>query len=81
MNDLTANLDKLHTTELGAARIRRNLDLETDDVVEWCKQKIRQADEVIRNSKNWYVHTEDGIITINAGSFTIITAHRDKGKE
>ena len=72
---LLANLDKLHTTELGAVRIRRNLNLETDGVVEWCKQKIRQADEVIREGKNLYVHTEDCIITVNAGSFTIITAH------
>lgn len=31
-NRLTDHLDKLHTTELGAMRIRRNLALDTDQV-------------------------------------------------
>ena len=33
-------LERLHTTELGALRIRRNLKLDTEDVVAWCKEKI-----------------------------------------
>ena len=36
-NELLGNLDKLHTTELGAERIKRNLSLDTADVVDWCK--------------------------------------------
>lgn len=39
-NELRNHLDKLHTTELGAVRIKRNLSLDTDHVVEWCKDKI-----------------------------------------
>jgi hypothetical protein len=35
-------VEKLHTTELGADRIRKNLCLDVDDVVDWCKQKIRR---------------------------------------
>ena len=34
-NLLLNNLDKLHTTELGAGRIKRNLNLDTNDVVAW----------------------------------------------
>lgn len=30
---LFQNINKLHTTELGAIRIKRNLSLETEDVV------------------------------------------------
>ena len=75
-NDLLANLDKIHTTELGAARIKRNLKLETEDAVNWCVQKARQADGIIRKGKNWYVYTDNSVITINAHSYTIITAHR-----
>lgn len=40
MNDsaiLVANIDKLHTTEMGVDRIRRNLKLENVDVVGFCK--------------------------------------------
>ena len=33
-NELLENLEKLHTTELGVVHIKRNLGLETDDVVE-----------------------------------------------
>lgn len=39
-NELLINSDKLHTTELGAVCIKRNLSLDTDDVVTWCKMKI-----------------------------------------
>lgn len=76
---LLTNLEQLHTTELGALRIKRNLSLDTDDVVEWCKRKTRSPDAVIKRSgKNWYVTIEGCIITINAYSYTIITAHREK---
>ncbi len=78
-NDLLHNLDKIHTTELGVERIKRNLSLETSDVVEWCKQKIALKDtEIIRNGKNWYAHIDGCIITVNAYSYTIITAHKKK---
>jgi RimJ/RimL family protein N-acetyltransferase len=39
--------NKLHTTELGAKRIRRNLCLAAnDDDVEWCKQKIENTNSI-----------------------------------
>ena len=78
-NELLLNLDKLHTTELGVGRIKKNLSLSTNDVVEWCKEKIQSADAVItRNGKNWYVSIDGAIITVNAHSYTIITAHKEK---
>lgn len=78
-NELLKSLDKLHTTELGIARVKRNLSLDTDHVVEWCKDKINSTNAVItRKGKNWYVNVDDCIITVNAYSYTIITAHREK---
>lgn len=78
-SELLENLNELHTTELGVIRIKRNLSLDTDDVVEWCKAKILSPDAVItRNGKNWYVNVDDCIITVNAHSYTIITAHKEK---
>jgi len=77
-NDLIANLDKLHTTELGIIRIKKNLSLVDADAVAWCKDKIRTANSIVRRGKNWYAHTNDAIITVNAHSFTIITAHKAK---
>lgn len=78
-NELLKNLDKLHSTELGVVRIKRNLCLDTEDVVEWCKIKINSVNAVItRNGKNWYVNVDDCIITVNAHSYTIITAHKKK---
>ncbi len=78
-NELLNNLDKLHTTELGIERIKRNLSLDTDDVVGWCKTKINSANAVIiRSGKNWYVNIDSCILTVNAYSYTIITAHREK---
>lgn len=82
MNDNTEllnNLDKLHTTELGVIRIKRNLSLDTDNVVTWCKDKINSDHAAIsRNGKNWYINVDNCIITVNAYSYTIITAHIQK---
>lgn len=75
--ELLCNLDKLHTTELGAERIKRNLSLETGDVIGWCKKKIENpAAFVERKGKNWYVTAEGCAFTVNAYSYTVITAHR-----
>jgi hypothetical protein len=78
-NDLLNNLEKIHSTELGILRIKRNLELETKDVVGWCKQKIKQTDNIYRKGKNWYVSFGNCIFTINAHSYTIITAHKNGG--
>ena len=80
-DELTKNINKLRITELGAERIKKNLGLTTGDIVSWCAIKIKHADSISRKGKNWYVQTTDGvIITINAHSYTIITAHEAKGK-
>jgi len=75
-NELLASLEKLRTTELGVLRIKQNLGLTDDDVVAWCKEKTILADKIIHKGKNWYVYAGDAVITINAHSYTIITAHK-----
>ena len=76
MNDLLENINKIHTTDLGILRIKRNLGIEIINAVNWCKKKIKKADKIIKNGKNWNVYVWDIIITINAKSYTIITAHK-----
>ena len=72
-------IEKLHTTELGVERIKKNLCLKISDVVNWCKQKVNNPDShIIRKGKNWYVTADNCIITINTHSYTIITAHKIK---
>lgn len=81
-NELLERLDKLQTTELGIVRIKRNLSLDVDDVVEWCRDKIKSDNAVItRNGKNWYINIDACIITVNAYSYTIITAHKTRRKD
>lgn len=38
---LLENTDKIHTTQMGVGRIKRNLKLDTDDVVGYCISKIK----------------------------------------
>ena len=76
MNDLIQNIDKIHTTPAGDERVRRNLSLQTGDIVTWCKDAVKRADIIIGRGKNWYVYSGGVVITINARSCTIITAHR-----
>ena len=79
-NDLIENIEKLHTTAMGRDRIRRNLSLGEDvgDVVAWCRKRILDDNAIItRRGKNWYVTIDGCIITVNAYSYTIITAHKE----
>ena len=73
---LLDNIDKNHTTELGVERIKKNLKLDTNDVVEFCKNKVLDKNCCIyKQGKNWYCEIDDIKITINSYSYTIITAH------
>ncbi|MDD4370010.1 MAG: DUF3781 domain-containing protein [Anaerostipes sp.] len=77
MKELRNHLDEVHTTELGIDRVKKNLDLDVDDVVEWCKNRIMSPEAVItRRGKNWYIDVDECILTVNAYSYTIITAHK-----
>lgn len=60
-------------------RIKRNLSLNTDDVVNWCESIIKSNQSVItREGENWYIQNKDRTITVNANIYTIITAHKIK---
>ena len=73
---LLSNIDKVHTTEMGIDRIKKNLGLDTNDVVEWCKNKVLdEGCNICRQGKNWYCEIDNIKITINAYSYTIIIAH------
>lgn len=73
---LLSNIDKLHTTEMGINRVKRNLKLDTDNIVQYCKNKILDKDSYIyKKGKNWYCEVDNIKITINSYSYTIITAH------
>ena len=73
---LLSNIDKLHTTEMGIDRIKKNLKLDINDVVEYCENKILDNNcNIYKKGKNWYCEIDNIIITINSYSYTIITAH------
>ncbi len=73
---LLLNIDKIHTTKMGVDRIKRNLKLDRDDVVEYCKDKIMNKDcYIYKQGKNWYCEVDNIKITVNSYSYTIITAH------
>lgn len=76
-NDLLQNIGKLHTTEMGADRIRKNLGLAEVDPVEFCRKIILDKNcGIYKSGKNHYCE-KDGIkITVNSHSYTIITAHK-----
>ena len=73
---LMDNIDQIHTTPMGMERIKRNLKLGDTDVVEYCKNKMRDKNCIIyRQGKNWYCEVDHIKITVNAYSYTIITSH------
>ena len=73
---LLDNISEVHTTEMGIDRIKKNLKLNTNDVVEFCKNKILDKNcNIYEQGKNWYCEIDNIKITINSYSYTIITAH------
>lgn len=73
---LLSNIDKVHTTKMGIDRIRRNLRLNTNDVIEYCKNKVIDKNcNIYKQGKNWYCEIDNIKISINSYSYTIITAH------
>lgn len=79
MNDsqiLIDNLAKVHTTKMGIDRIKKNLKINEEDVIEFCKNKIIDKNcNIYKKGKNFYCKIDNIIITINLHSYTIITAH------
>lgn len=74
--NLLDNIDKIHTTELGTKRIGKNLNVAEKDAVRYCTDKICAKNcRIYRLGKNWYCEADDVRITVNAYSYTIITAH------
>ena len=76
---LIDNIDKIHTTKMGIDRIKRNLKLNNDDVVGYCESLIMNKNcHIYRQGKNWYCEIDNVRLTVNAYSYTIITAHTMK---
>ena len=73
---LLDHIDQLHMTDMGISRIEKNLKLDTDDVVLYCKNKVLdQKCNIYKQGKNWYCEVDGVKITVNSYSYTIITAH------
>ena len=76
---LLENINQIHTTPMGIDRIKKNLNLNTNNVVEYCKNKIlNEKCNIYKQGKNWYCEIDNIKITINSYSYTIITAHKVK---
>lgn len=79
---LIENAHKIHTTKLGVMRISKNLRVEfgdefsQDKAAEFCVKKIQSPNcHISRRGKNLYCRVDGIEITVNAYSFTVITAH------
>lgn len=76
MDNLKENIDKIHTTDMGIIRIKKNLNLESTNVVDYLKDLIMKSNNIYLLGKNYYCEIDNIVITINKYSYTIITAHR-----
>ena len=74
---LINNIDKLHTTDLGVIRIKKNLEISCY-VINYCKNRILDKNCIItKKGKNFYCEIDNIIITVNSYTYTIITAHKN----
>ncbi|WP_314231851.1 DUF3781 domain-containing protein [Solobacterium moorei] len=71
------NIDNMNTTPEGLIRIKESLNSDIEDVVEYCKNKIRDKNcKISREGKNWICITDDIKIIVNACGYTIIAAKK-----
>lgn len=76
---LTENIGRLHTTAMGAERIKRNIQLEADDAIRLCQTAVLNNTAFVRRmGKNWYITVDSVTLTVNAHSYTVITAHMNR---
>ena len=62
---LLSNIDKVHTTEMGIDRIKKNLKLDNNNAVEYCKNKVLDKNcNIYKQGKNWYCEIDNIVITI-----------------
>ena len=53
INKLLNNINNVHTTEMGIDRIKKNLKLDTNNVVEYCKNKVLDKNcNIYKRGKN-----------------------------
>lgn len=75
--ELLSNIDKIHTTKLGYKRIKNNLNITEEDIISYCHNIILDKKcHIYREGKNWYCELNNQRLTINAYTYTIITAHQ-----
>ncbi|MBR2679141.1 MAG: DUF3781 domain-containing protein [Bacilli bacterium] len=80
-NELLNNIDKIHTTELGIKRLRNNLEINNEDIINYLKKKIiNDNSKISKKGKNYYCEIDNIIITINSYNYCIITAHMINNK-
>ncbi len=71
------DIEKVYSTKLGFERIKRNLGLGNEDVLAWCKDKLRDSDaKCTKKGKNYYIEVDEYIFTINSSTLNIITAKK-----
>ena len=59
--------------------LKRNIKINTENVVKYCKEKILDNNcNIYKQGKNWYCEVDNIIITVNSYSYTIITVHTKK---
>ena len=68
----------MNTTPDGLIRIQESLNSDIEDVVEYCKNKIRDKNcKISKEGRNWICITDDIKIIVNSCSYTIITVKKD----
>ena len=71
------NIDNINVTPEGRIRIKESLNLNLEDVVEYCKNKISDKNcKISREGKNWICITDDIKILVNACSYMIVSAKK-----
>ena len=62
--ELLDNIDKVHTTDMGVDRIKRNIEVDVEDIVEYCVEKINQ-EKSINSVDSVTIYPYSDFLTLN----------------
>ena len=73
---LETNIDKVWISDEVKERVSKNLGIDYVDELEYCKKKIIDPNsEISKFGLNYYCRNGNIVITINASTYRIVTAH------
>ncbi len=78
---LLDHLEAVQATESVLRRIRTVLDIETDDILSWCRDRMVDPESLTSTSDCWHVRWDGAVLSVRITDLQIVSVRREKSKK